>query len=184
MERSVAAVSIKPVGKASGLANVKIMEPVIVDVTDGNAIVPVDVDAARHVEDSSPVVGAVKQLLGMGLLLRKHLRGDVHEDGAAERLRASFRASVSQAKFAGFRSIPRESPGRCPFEVRSSAHGENRGLSPPVRSERECANGWVLHAEFCALIPTIWNSAVTRFENGLRADRVCWRNASASDKLL
>ena len=61
LEGAVAAVAIKPVGQAGGLANVEIVEPVAIDVADRDAIVAVDVDAAGAVENRAPIVGAVQQ---------------------------------------------------------------------------------------------------------------------------
>ena len=79
LKRSIAPVAIEPIGKACRLANVKIVEAIVVDVTDRNAVVPVNIDAGGAVENRSPVVRAVKQLSSVGgiateRLLRLRLR--------------------------------------------------------------------------------------------------------------
>ena len=50
LKRSVAAVAVEPIGQARRLANVEIIETVVVDVGDRNAVVSVDVDARGAVE--------------------------------------------------------------------------------------------------------------------------------------
>ena len=70
-ERSVAAIAIETIGQAGRLANVKIVEAVVVDVSDRDSVVPVDVDARRAIEHGSPVVRPVQQLRRIGRIARR-----------------------------------------------------------------------------------------------------------------
>ena len=69
LERSVAAIAIEPVGKPAGWQTYKIIQAVVVEVSDGHAVVSVNVDADGAVENRPPIIGSVKQLLFVGVSL-------------------------------------------------------------------------------------------------------------------
>ena len=81
-ERSVAAVAIEAIGQARRLANIEIVEAVVVDVGDRDAVVSVDVDAARAVEHRAPVVRAMQQLRRVGRIAAERGGSDVDIDRA------------------------------------------------------------------------------------------------------
>ena len=64
---SVTAVAIEPVGQSGWLAYIKIVEAVVIEVPNCHSIVAIDVDADCAVKNGSPVIGAAKQLLLIGL---------------------------------------------------------------------------------------------------------------------
>src|SRR4029077_7369194 len=108
-------VSIEPVGKAGWLAHIEIVESIIVDVSDRNSIVSINVNAARTVENRPPVVSPPKQLGRVRQIAAECGRCDVHENGsrgAASRL--VQRLPTSQAEFTPWRS--RGADRRFPFE--------------------------------------------------------------------
>ena len=57
-KRPVAPVAVKPVWQARRLANIEIIEAVIVEVARRHAIVAVNVDAACAIQNCPPIVGA------------------------------------------------------------------------------------------------------------------------------
>ena len=59
---SVAAIAIKPVGQTRRLANVEIVQTIAVNIGEGNAVMTVNIDAGRAIENRPPVVCAVKYL--------------------------------------------------------------------------------------------------------------------------
>src|SRR5579863_4064868 len=65
-KRSIAAISIKPVGKTGGLANIQVVESVAVDIAYRDAVVAIDIDAARTVENGTPVIHSVLHLCSVG----------------------------------------------------------------------------------------------------------------------
>src|SRR5208282_4023391 len=98
------------VGQAGGLADVEIVESVVVDVGDGDAVVTVDIDAAGAIEQGAPVVGAVLHLGGVGRTSGEGGGGDVDIDGrSGTGLRFIERRPTAETKIAG--------GGRLPYEV-------------------------------------------------------------------
>ena len=83
LERSIAAIAVKPVRKTCGLANVNVIEPVVVDVAHRHAIVTVNVDPAGAIQHRAPMVHSAQHLILVRLDLPKSLRCDVEEDGLA-----------------------------------------------------------------------------------------------------
>src|ERR1700722_4586232 len=81
LEGSIAAIAIEAVGKSGGLANVEIVEAVVVDVGDRDSVMAVDVDAASGVKHGAPVVAAVQELSGIGRIAAESNCGDIDEDG-------------------------------------------------------------------------------------------------------
>ena len=59
----VAPVAVKPIGQSRGLANIEIVEAVVVEVARRHAVVAVNVHADRAIQDRAPIVGAAKHLL-------------------------------------------------------------------------------------------------------------------------
>ena len=116
-ERSVAAIAIEPVGQARGLADVEIVEAVVVDVGDRDSVVAVDVDAAGAVEHGAPVVGAMQQLGRVGRIAAERRGGDVDEDTGDgnglefRRLRASCGVGTHLRRMES-KPVP-SSPTRC-----------------------------------------------------------------------
>ena len=85
----VALVSIKPVRQSCRLADVKIVEAIVVIVAGRHAVVAVHIDAARAIEHRTPVIGAAKHLTFVRLHSAKRLSGHVKKDSparAAQRL--------------------------------------------------------------------------------------------------
>ncbi len=62
-KRAVAAIAIETVGKPRRLADIEVIESVVVDVSNRDSVVAVDVDARRAVEYGSPVIGTVQELV-------------------------------------------------------------------------------------------------------------------------
>ncbi len=106
-EGAVAAIAVEAVGQASGLADVEIVEAVIVDVADGDAVVSVDVDAAGSVEDGAPVVGAVLELGSVGGVAAKRGGRDVGIDaGGGAALGFLFCLPAQEAEVSGRSGFP------------------------------------------------------------------------------
>jgi len=103
-ESAVATISVEAVGQAGGLADVEIVEAVVVVIACCDAVVAVDIDTDGAVEDCAPVVGAVEKLLRVGLIRADGLGGDVDEGGAAEG-GGSFIAGLPAAGFPGWRCV-------------------------------------------------------------------------------
>src|SRR5208337_1414122 len=66
LKRSVASIPIKAVRKAARLANIEVVKSIAVDVANGNAVVPVDINAASAVEHGPPIVRSVQKLRSIG----------------------------------------------------------------------------------------------------------------------
>lgn len=62
-ESSVATIAIKPVGQSRWLANIQVIEAVIVEVASRNTVVAVHVDAARAIQHRPPIVGPAEHLV-------------------------------------------------------------------------------------------------------------------------
>ena len=60
LERTVSAIAIEPVRQPGRLANVEIVETICVEVANRHAVVAIDVDSRRLIEQSTPVVGAMQ----------------------------------------------------------------------------------------------------------------------------
>src|SRR5580700_5455423 len=80
LERSISAISIKTVGQARGLADIEIVEAVVIDIGDGDSIVPVDIDAAGAVEHCAPVVSPAQQLRRIRGVAAENGSSNVHKD--------------------------------------------------------------------------------------------------------
>ncbi len=65
LEGSVAALAIEAVGKPRGLADVEIIEAVVVDVSRRQAVVAIDVDPAGSVQKGAPVVNSTEHLISV-----------------------------------------------------------------------------------------------------------------------
>ena len=63
LEGSVAAIAIQAVGKPGGLANVQVVEAVVVDVSRRHAVVAIDIDPAGSVQNGAPVVNSTEHLI-------------------------------------------------------------------------------------------------------------------------
>ena len=90
---SVALVAVKTIGQSRGLAEIEIVEAVVVEVAHGSAVVGVNVHADRAVKDRAPIVGAVKQLLVVRFGRSESLVRDVNKHWPArnaQRLLAGF----------------------------------------------------------------------------------------------
>ena len=61
----VSTVSVQPIGKAGGLANINFVEPIVVSVSASDTIIPVNVNSTSPVQHSSPVVRPAQHLLGV-----------------------------------------------------------------------------------------------------------------------
>ena len=79
VERSVATVSIKPVGETGRLANVDIVEAIVIDVANSHAVVAVNVNAARAVQTGAPIVHSVNELLGIRGIVTDRLLRDIRK---------------------------------------------------------------------------------------------------------
>ncbi len=88
---AVAAIAIKAIGQAGRLADVQVIEAVVVVVAHCNAVVAINVDADGSVENGSPVIGAVQKLVPVGFNSCERVCSHVFESGtigAADRLLA------------------------------------------------------------------------------------------------
>src|SRR5260370_10306658 len=111
LEGPVSAVSIEPVREPGGLANIKVVEPVAINVAHRHAIVPVDIDAGRAVEHRAPIIDAPQHLLRVRRSAAERTRADVGVPGlggSAARLLSSLPAS--QAILIRRRRIPFQIP--------------------------------------------------------------------------
>ena len=82
---SIAAIAIEAVGKSRRLADVEIIKSVVVEISGGQAVVAVDVDADSAIQNRAPVVHSVKHLVFVGRGLAESLRRDVNENGLRAR---------------------------------------------------------------------------------------------------
>ena len=62
-ECTVAAIAIKKIWQSSWLTDVNIVQPVTIDVADGNSVIAVDIHRPGTVQCRTPVVGTVLKLL-------------------------------------------------------------------------------------------------------------------------
>src|SRR5207244_114907 len=79
-ERSVSSIAIKTIRQTGRLAQINIIETVIVDVAYRNTIVTVDINAASAIQKRSPVVSTAKQLGRVGGIATECVRSDVNEN--------------------------------------------------------------------------------------------------------
>ena len=103
---SVTAVAVKPVWQSGRLADIEVIEAVIVEVARRHAIVGINVDADGAVHDRAPVVDAAKHLPGVGFSSAKSLRSDV-EKGLPAGDAEGFFASLPPARCPHLRWIAR-----------------------------------------------------------------------------
>ena len=82
-EGSVAAIAIEPVGKSGRLADIQIVESVVIEISHRQAVVAVNVDPARSIENRAPVVDPAKHLSFVRFSLAESLRGNINENGFA-----------------------------------------------------------------------------------------------------
>ncbi len=73
---------VEAVGQAAGLADIDLVDAVVVDIADGDSLVAVDVDARGGIEARAPVGIAIQQLLLEGRGGAENVGGDVAEEGA------------------------------------------------------------------------------------------------------
>src|SRR5258708_2522912 len=112
VEGAVAAIAIETIGKSRRLADVEVVETVVVNVGGGEAVVAVDVDAARAVEHGAPVVDPAQHLLAVRFGVAESLRGNVDKDrrrGAVDRFRGGLPSLGAP------RVRLTASPARCPI---------------------------------------------------------------------
>ena len=95
------AVAIEAVRQARGLADIEIVETVVVVVSRGDAVVAVDIDADGSIENGSPVIGAVQQLRALGFDSGECVRGHVDKGGAV---------CAADCLFAGFPLVAFHAP--------------------------------------------------------------------------
>ena len=81
-EGAIAAIAVEAIGQAGGLADVEVVEAVVVEIADGEAVVAVDIDAAGAIEHGSPVIGAAEQSGHDTNRLRRGRARLLHERGA------------------------------------------------------------------------------------------------------
>jgi hypothetical protein len=62
-ECAVSPVAVKPVGKTSRLADIEVVKAVVVEIARGNSGVVVKVNGTGIIEDGSPIVDPMKQLV-------------------------------------------------------------------------------------------------------------------------
>ncbi len=79
-ESSITAIAIKPVRKARRLADVEIIQTVVVDIAGGQSIVSVDFDAASSVQNCAPMVDSAEHLVPVRFDVTECLLADVDED--------------------------------------------------------------------------------------------------------
>ena len=65
LERPIAAVAIEPVGKPRGLAHIEIIQSISIKISCGQTVVPIDVDSARSVQSSAPIIHSVEHLISV-----------------------------------------------------------------------------------------------------------------------
>ena len=101
----------KPVRQTGGLANIEIIEAVIVEVAHRDAVVAIDVHPDSAVEHGAPVVCAVEQLPVVGIGFAQSLRRDIDKYGTLRR-RDNFLARFPLAGLpgAGFAADPLGAP--------------------------------------------------------------------------
>src|SRR5713226_4198802 len=75
----IPAVLIQPIWKASGLADVKVVKSVAVDITHSYSVVPVEVDSTRRIQDRTPIVRAEVHLIRVGTIESQGTHGDISE---------------------------------------------------------------------------------------------------------
>ena len=78
-QRPIAPVAVEPVWQARRLADIQVIESVIVVVTRGDPIVAVNIDAAGTIQNGAPIVGATKHLRRIRLRLSQGVPRDIHE---------------------------------------------------------------------------------------------------------
>ena len=62
-ECPITAIAIEPVGKSRRLADIHVIQSIVVEISRRQAIVAVNVDPARPVENRAPIIDSVKQLI-------------------------------------------------------------------------------------------------------------------------
>ena len=70
---SVAAVAVEPIWQSRRLADIEIIESIIVEIARGHTVVAVNINAARAIQDSSPVIGPAKHLVSCTIPFRREL---------------------------------------------------------------------------------------------------------------
>src|SRR5208282_3912051 len=81
LESAIAAIAVQPVGKSRGLANIEIIQTVVVKVSRRQSSIPVNIHSSGSVQNRAPVVHPVEHLIFVRLRLAKSLLSDIQENG-------------------------------------------------------------------------------------------------------
>src|SRR5437660_11142441 len=79
---AISAIAIKTIRQARRLANVQIIKPVIIEVSGGNSVVAINVDATRCIQHGAPVIGTAQQLGAKRIHGSESILAHIHEGGA------------------------------------------------------------------------------------------------------
>src|SRR5262249_8370123 len=87
-ESAIGTVAVEAIRKPSGLADVQIVESVIVKVASCYSVVTININTACAIQDRAPVICSAKQLLVVGVDVAEGLMGDINKsrrlhDGAS-----------------------------------------------------------------------------------------------------
>src|SRR6202000_705442 len=75
----ISTIAVQAIREPGGLANINVVESVAIDVTEAYAVVTVNIDAARAIQDGSPMINALQQLLPKRRCRGECLRGDIDQ---------------------------------------------------------------------------------------------------------
>ena len=90
LERAIAAIAIEPVRKTRRLADVEVFQAIAVKISHGQAVVPINVDPARSVQNRAPIINTVNHLISVRFGLPQSVCSNVNEDSPARPAQVFF----------------------------------------------------------------------------------------------
>ena len=81
LKSSITAIPVQPVGKSRGLADIEIIQTVVVEVSRSQSGISVNVHCGRAVQNRAPVVHPMEHLIFVGISLAEGLRSYIEENG-------------------------------------------------------------------------------------------------------
>src|SRR6267143_1319327 len=81
LKGAVSPVAIEPIRKAGTLADVEVIGAVVIDVSDRDTVVPIDIDSRRTVENGPPIVRASQKLRTIRRHSAERVRSNIAKNG-------------------------------------------------------------------------------------------------------
>jgi len=81
LKSAIAAIPVQPVGKTRGLADIEIIQTVVVEVSRSQSGISVNVHSGRSVQNRAPVVHTMEHLIFVGISLAESLLRYIEKNG-------------------------------------------------------------------------------------------------------